>query len=177
MTPLPLPTDNLYKFCALSGLAMIAVSLYASWSITENLFKLQAQQALASAKADVESEFLEHEWAALKRAYSDLLSNQDKTEASPPTADKLRVPLTPTEYSKQFDAALETAKRALLNETDIHSRQTAIKWLADERMLVRWISAAFVLIGIWLSSYGFRNWRILQLHHDKLFLSQSRLDS
>ena len=41
MTPLQLPTDNLYKFCALSGLVMVILSVYTPM---KNLYEIGLQE-------------------------------------------------------------------------------------------------------------------------------------
>ncbi len=176
MTPLPpLPTDNLYKFCALTGLAMILVSSYASWSITNQLFNLERQQELAVEKAIIEADFFKSESAVNDRDYKDLLWNQNKSEKDRPPDDVLRVPLSPEEFQRRLEKRLGLAKQVLLSDKEVQSREKEIGWLANQRMLVRWIAAAGIVNGLILSIYGFRNWRALQLHQDKLFFAQNRL--
>ncbi len=181
MSPLPLPTDNLYKFCALSGLAMIVISLYASWSISNELFKLVNQQTLAMKRADLESEFVNHRFDATKRSHADLLYNQKhhdliaqgkEPEVVPEVPGQLRVPMTPADLDKELREEIEISKRILLDKTDISAHLVEISWLDNERTLVRWFAAAGILGGIGLSWYGFKNWRVLQLHQDKLFLAR-----
>ena len=35
--PLPLPTDNLYKFYALTGVAVILLTLYTAWRLSDDV--------------------------------------------------------------------------------------------------------------------------------------------
>ncbi|MEA3189088.1 MAG: hypothetical protein QOD99_2918 [Chthoniobacter sp.] len=174
MNPIPLPTNNLYKFCAIAGITLILVSLYGSWKVTHELFTLENEQALALEKGRVEAEWSSREADVLKRSYADLLWNQQQSSnpTDKPPENVLRVPLSPTEFSRQLDAGLATAKQISLNVKTIESRRREIDFLANERFLVRWVTAAGILLGIWLSVYGFRNWRTLQLHQDKMLLAQ-----
>lgn len=177
MNPLPLPTDNLYKFCALAGLALIFFSLWASWSATNQLFKLQGQQELANDRANIETDFWSHEKAIIKREYSDLVWNQNNENNAAKEQlpkEKLRVPLNTTEFTKHLDSLLGSGKLALLNEAEVKWRYSEIELMANERMIILWVTVAGILTGLGMSLYGFRNWRILQLHHDKNFLAQER---
>jgi len=186
MTPLPtLPTDNLYKFCAISGLAIILVSGYASWSITNALFKLKNQQTLAIEKAALESEFINKSFDVTQRSHADLLYNQKNRdliaegkspEESSEARERLRVPLSPADVHRQLEEEIASSKRILLDKLEIEARLAEMNWVADERIVIRWITAAGMLGGAALSFYGFRNWRTLQIHQDKLFLAQTRLD-
>src|SRR6266496_1217231 len=56
--PLPLPTDNLYKFYALTGLAIFLFSLYVGWQFSEDLHRRMNAASLAVNKAKIEADYL-----------------------------------------------------------------------------------------------------------------------
>src|SRR5262245_3286121 len=67
MNGLNLPTDNLYKFIALAGLALIFFSLYFIFTRMEQGTALRNQLEIAAASIDAESEKIEFEGEVLKR--------------------------------------------------------------------------------------------------------------
>lgn len=54
MTPLPLPTDNLYKFCAITGIVIIGFSIFYFDKIVRDLVDRREEIQLAIEKAKIE---------------------------------------------------------------------------------------------------------------------------
>lgn len=54
MTPLPLPTDNLYKFCAITGIVIIGFSIFYFDKVVRDLVDRREAIQLAIEKAKIE---------------------------------------------------------------------------------------------------------------------------
>ena len=79
--PLPLPTDNLYKFCALTGVAMVLFSYYTAWRFSDDLLRRMNATSLASKKAQIETDFLKRQVDRTEKTMNDLKANSTEEDA------------------------------------------------------------------------------------------------
>ena len=59
MGPFPLPTDNLYKFCAFVGVVMIGLCLYRSFNLKHEYAIREIELGAATQRADLEKTALQ----------------------------------------------------------------------------------------------------------------------
>lgn len=64
---LPLPTDNLYKFCALVGVVIIGVAVYWEDNLVEDVRRRSVKLSLETKQAKIEVDYLQELSADVKR--------------------------------------------------------------------------------------------------------------
>jgi hypothetical protein len=154
VSPIPsLPTDNLYKFCAVAGSLAILVSA---------LVAFQAWRDVLGREASLRSRAREYEFQKLGIEIAESFS---KPWWIPDGGD------TPEAAAKKKEM-LEEAKR-LKPAIEEEGRRLATDWekldLAKYDFGIVGIATAVgALFGFILTSYGFYNWRKLQLKQDQL---------
>jgi hypothetical protein len=154
VSPIPsLPTDNLYKFCAVAGGLAILVSALMAFQGWRDVLGQQA--SLRNRAREYESQKLD----------IDLAESFSKPWWIPDGGD------TPEAAAKKKEM-LEEAKR-LKPAVDEEGKRLATDW--DKLNVAKYdfeiigiATAVGMLFGFSLASYGFYNWRKLQLKQDQL---------
>ena len=149
-----IPTDNLYKFLALSGVTIIFFFSYLNvryrarfW---EQIDALRRKQARFNVKADAmgrENEYLKSKLAAMGKATPEEIDTQNLSKR-----EALHEKLT----------ALETLQKT--NEVDA----AGIARSQSQIQLLTWLSVAAILVGVIMTSSGFVLWYYrVQVYEDQ----------
>jgi hypothetical protein len=198
-----LPTDNLYKFMALSGVLIILVfiSMYTARvsTLNENINNETAEieelkfEKLLLAKKDSLLDIDIHELSSKMSKYKYDSTNLEKNISDlrevlkdPNNREYLKFFYTYEDdlipEKKIFDDIVERTKSGDENRNLIQQKQNTIfikdnKINKDVRSLIefKWIIAIGILIGLFLSIYGFFLWYLkVQKFLDKILINDSR---
>jgi hypothetical protein len=168
--PLPLPTDNLYKFYALTGVAIVLLTLYAVNRLTDDLLHRVNAATLAVDKAEIESDFLKHRKDRIKE-----IGNDAKAQLSGQATDTQgRVPLhvSEEELEKMIVQTEELDRDFHLKVAEVHSATREITQAQRFLTFVRIVGTVLVIVGVLLASHGFRKWKVIQQMQDKALARQ-----
>jgi hypothetical protein len=156
MEPFPLPTDNLYKFCALVGVVVIGLCLYRSSNLKHEYAIREIELGAATQRADLEK-------TALQTLIDEGLKEVKALEAGKIPTQKDSEVLE----NKRREAERLTKEFALRNIEVISLTKQLTLIIKDRTELLFEAFIAFIAGGF-LSVYGFVNWRKLQQQQDKL---------
>lgn len=185
MSPISLPTDNLYKFCAFTGLLIIILSVYAIWTSNDSLQRKLIWLTRDASIYAAEMETLEPVGKGI--------DNADKTseELKPPgegasiEEKQLYIEKTKEQIKQRTDqiAILKTQiskvrqqgeewRKAFYRIVDMNATMEEIVLSAKQLRTIKWAGGTFVAIGSILASYGFVNWRRIQRLQDQQLLQE-----
>lgn len=177
MSPVPLPTDNLYKFCAFAGLLFIAVSLYAirtgSDSIQRKLIWLERDEAIHNAERDAIQPGDQN--GALAAALEKLKPPGEKASIEEKQAYVEQAEAQAAEVQARISSVQEEGQKwreAFYRSANMIATQKEIILSAKQLQTIRWVGAGFIAIGSALAYYGFFNWRRIQLLQDEQLRQQ-----
>ncbi|HXP35464.1 MAG TPA: hypothetical protein VN827_07955 [Chthoniobacterales bacterium] len=154
MSPIPsLPTDNLYKFCAVAGGLAIIVSglvIFQAWRDV-----LGQERSIRSRTAEQSDQ----EWTI---RLADMLSKPWWQPKGGDTPEAAAAKTELQEEAKRIKPAIEESNKRLAAD---QKRLDLVRYDFGIVGVAAGIAATF---GFVLGSYGFYNWRILQLKQDQL---------
>ena len=151
-----LPTDNLYKFCAITGLIIMGASLYFPIVPFTDVRKkrIEWQGAFDEAQRRMDN---------LTAAYNQRLkelSDAGKTVDSPESvAERDRFLKLSDNETKAIYALFREAEKA---DIDINNLK-----------LLRYGAIGFFIPGLGIAIYGFWNWRLIQLLQDRILKAEA----
>jgi hypothetical protein len=167
--PLTPPTDNLYKFVALSGVALFIVGLAGPWTALSNVkgeaFKRETEFAVFKAESDA----LVRTTTELTKRAEDLAAEVDRLNAKPGDSLPTWLWLEPVPRTED----VQTRYRAITQERETIVRRRdelltrAARLLAevegvrrsiDDAQVLVLAGAALALFGAGLAIWGFRRW-------------------
>lgn len=146
MTPLPLPTDNLYKFCAITGIVIIGFSIFYFDKVVRELVDRREAIQLAIEKAKIEI-------SGEERQITSGEEPQISTAVSVGKDGKIHVTQT---LLIEIDQNKKKAERLLRRET----------W--TERGAI-----GSLVFGVMISVFGFVKWWGIQRLQDKILRAEA----
>src|SRR5947209_1014418 len=165
MNPLPsLPTDNLYKFCAISGLVIVIFVGYTTWQKWSDL-----RQRGEAIEAEAEAMKLSVGWwQTLERERSEALKTLAKSDPTMPTIVLNGDPIPRDQFWNYLDNREKEIETGRLKTVDSVARFGKIVSLQQEMIWMLWVAGGSIAFGLLLMGYGFWNWRAIQLKQDTL---------
>lgn len=165
LAPLPLPTDNLYKFCALTGVAMTLFFYYTAWRFSDDLLRRINVASLTAKKAEIERDFLNRQIDRLEKTINDLKANESEEDVR--KEGKIPLYVSAEELRKKMDQMHELLRDQSLKfaEADFAFRE-----VAEAQMNLNFVRIFGLLVagtGCSLAVYGFRKWHGLQKIQDR----------
>lgn len=181
LIPLPsAPTDNLYKFLALSGVAlMIAGAGFPALALREYNDKgvefLSERLVVESDKAAVKEELdsLHQEITGLRAEVK--WASDTSVDAGLMLDKEYRAKV---EKDNDYLLAQHNAVHARANDVDrrlaaLHAKTMMIDMLHDDATRLKWLGAVFGALGAMLACFGFERWYSLyQKPQDDLILAE-----
>ena len=171
MTPVPVPTDNLYKFCALMGIVLIVASTYYCWARADDLLRRAIRITTDQKKERIERDSLRKKIELEDKFTKDLQASITALKESGAQLNP-ELPKALAELQRSALASEEILKQRDLKGAEIEGATEEAQFAQMQLKLVRWIGAAGIIIGIHLSAYGFVNWRKIQIIQDELLRKQ-----
>jgi Tfp pilus assembly protein PilX len=163
MTAIPsLPTDNLYKFCAVTGVILIVLSVSATWLRIGSLARKNVFMSSAERNVD----------AAKNLAEALLKANEQNVRALSRVDEKARPPEQEFKFTQDTIALLDRTYTLQKEETQMLIEVKEAFIVRNEAIFVGWVSVLGLVSGAVLGVYGFVNWRKLQLIQDRLLSKQ-----
>ena len=153
-----LPTDNLYKFIALSGLVLLVTAIVVPVKIQDEIDKDFARLVL------------------IQQVKIDLAVLEWNQAGSPPKT------LTTEEAIEKWRSSQKEKKEELqsrLRKLEVSGADAEFEYYSAIRVRKRWRRIAYCIgaIGILLMCIGFRLWYVrLQKYQDKIIRRQAELD-
>ena len=157
-----LPTDSLYKFCALSGILILLVSLYFPIKIIETIHSKILANTLEIKRIGIETEHQEYKFGIIDTKVREILKSKGLT------LDQINKEID--NYLKTVDTTyalkIKTAEAGIINKEN--------KRLNDKLLLITIICAVGDAIGMFLALYGFFNWYFkIQVYQDRIIKKQT----
>src|SRR5436190_11628559 len=162
---LPLPTDNLYKFYALTGVAIVLLTFYTVNRLSDDLSQRVNAASLAVEKGEIESNFLEHRTNRIKEIADDAkaqLSGEVARKDGKPTLH-----ISEQEAAKMLVQTEELNRDFGLKLAEIHAAMREIAQAKGYLKFIRIVGTLCATAGAWLALYGFKKWRVIQKMQDK----------
>lgn len=180
-----LPTDNLYKFCALVGTTVVLLSLYMPNSLVNDMEDKASSFRLEVRRAAIEVQYLLREVEQLEKEVEKLenglvqLENSDKSIAGRKTDLRIHgssgkaAKASLEGLNKKFLALRDAQKQHVLKEAEFSIAKEQIERLAGHTRFVIRTSSLTGLMGMLIAIYGFTNWyRKVQVHQDAIIRMQ-----
>jgi cell division protein FtsB len=166
------PTDNLYKFIALSGVAIIILSMYFPNMLALQYYEADAKLDLEIHKAKAELDFSKKEVKTLEQIVDNY--NFGKTEENSRLEGKLSLFYSREEIKKKYERLNELIKEADIKDAEIQKLQSHVKTLWTLHRRILYVSYASDFLGWLLAFFGFYLWyKRVQIYHDKILKRES----
>lgn len=176
MMPISPPTDNLYKFCAITGVIIVLTSLYIPLTLSHDLRRQVAAVKLDLSKAEIESKYVTEEAARYRKIVENY--NNGLTEDKSRARGKMPVIISEQEFKEGLAALLKAAKDVELKTAEIRSGSEQSEDLLSELRFVRNTAYGSSFFGLVLALFGFRRWyEKIQIYQDKLLQRQAKQGS
>ena len=167
---LPLPTDNLYKFCALTGVAIFLFSCYVGWRLSDDLIQRVNAQNLAVEKAKIEVDYLERFVDRLGQIVDNTKANLGDEDALKQGKIPLHVP--EEDLRKMIQRKDELVRDSRLKIAELNSATREIAQAESYLKFIRIVGTFWVIAGFLLAVYGFIKWIGVQKMQDKVLERQ-----
>jgi len=162
--PLPLPTDNLYKFCALTGVAIVLFVFYTVGRLSDDLLQRVNAETLAVDKAEIELDFLTRLTDQIDEIVNNAKANLSDEEAR--KQGKVPLHISEEELQKLVERADELRRDSGLKLAELHSANREIGQAQSRLKFVRLVGAVLASIGAWFALHGFQKWSVIQKMQD-----------
>ncbi len=156
-----LPTDNLYKFIAMSGLITLIISfLYPLYFEHEFVLKV-LQNTTEATKARVELDHLTEDLNSLIRELASLDKDFKRGKLKEYVIRVEQMAITEKEVK-------EKGRQIAIKNAEIQGKAEAIDYLKASTEMIKNYSIGFKIIGLSLAVFGFYLWYVkLQRYQDK----------
>ena len=159
-----LPTDNLYKFCAISGIVIVLFVGYTTWQKWSDL-RQREESILAEGDAVKLSVFW---WQQLERERSGALKALAKSDPTMPTIMLGGDPIPRDHFWNYLDSREKEIETGRLKVVDTMATLNKTISLRQEMNWMLLVSGGTAVFGLILLGYGFWNWRTIQLKQDRV---------
>ncbi|MEK0337966.1 MAG: hypothetical protein QQN41_11090, partial [Nitrosopumilus sp.] len=183
---IPLPTDNLYKFMALSGIMLmllVFIPVYRVHSLTTEAMEITGEIAVIGIEAD----YLKEKVSYLKDEKDELVAKSKKLliESEAIDSEKVQSEDNMSEHRELIEKGLAeiyqkgmlileltNEQEILLAESNNKNEIVIYKYKINDRMLL--LARIIACGGIALAAYGFILWyRKLQRYQDRIVKNQA----
>lgn len=159
-----LPTDNLYKFCAISGIVIVMFVGYTTWQKWSEL-----RQRGESIQAEADAVKLSVPWwQMLEKERSEALKDLAKNDPTTPTIMLNGDPIPRDQFWKFLDRREKDIETGRLKIVDTMASAKKTMSLEQELNRMLWVADGTIVFGLFLMGYGFWNWRTIQLKQDRV---------
>ncbi len=168
-----LPTDNLYKFCALTGTVICIITVYFNYQVRQEYEQKFAEIDLAIGLLAVEIEWTDDEATRLQSLIDNSIAKKNGTFED--RADILYLEYSDSEIKeaiRQTSLNLKSAKEGLVKIE--HSRAERDS-LAKKRDYMSRMGSSRLAFGFFLGLFGFFMWdKKIQKSIDATYLKQQK---
>lgn len=185
-----LPTDSLYKFCALSGILILLISVYFPIKMDETIMSKIFETTKKQKQLQIETKYLSEILNSIKNGTKDIGSVVQQVEDAIEKSEKKEKPDS-NESIKIYEKHMKTRKmleesrknieesRNILKSLELNAVETEIAKdklvrLHKQFKIVWRIGIAGGAIGILLAFYGFLSWYFrIQVYQDRIIKGQT----
>jgi hypothetical protein len=160
MGPFPLPTDNLYKFCALVGVVVIGLCLYRSFNLKHEYAIREIELGAATQRADLEKTALQ---TLIDKVGAELKEGEASVEAGTTPAQRDSEAL-----KNKHREAERLVREYTLRNIEVISLAKQLTLIVKDRIELLFEAFIALIAGGVLSVYGFAKWWKLQQQQDRL---------
>ena len=167
-----LPTDSLYKFCALAGIAVILISFFLVERLISELQGKVVNYVLEVRRAKIELTYLLKEQERLESLIEN--SKQVKNKKRRDSGDKFAIEYSNEEVKQSYLALRQARKMTELKNAEIEVARDENFRLIEKARHAWYVEIMAVSIGSILTVYGFLNWRRkIQVYQDAILKAQA----
>lgn len=156
MNPFNLPTDNLYKFCSLTGIVLVLFALYVPYLLSDQLYSKLTATILEEKRIQIEARYLLAEISRMKEATENFKSA--KTPETIVRSGKIPIEITAAEYKEMVFAQNKASRDLQLRAEETGSADEEITRLIRQLDFVYILAGLTLFAGVLLAIYGFHNW-------------------
>lgn len=165
-TPIFPPVDNLYKFSALLGTIIIIVSFYYPFLyLNEYQSKIDNTTMLAT-KCIANADFTKREvdeFAQIVKTTVDLQQGKQKL-----SSDKVDITYTPSEVKEMMKEISVLRRDIDVSRAEVEQYYSQLDFLKSFKVPIFICMISSLIIGIYLSIWGYSNWYYkIQVYQDK----------
>lgn len=169
-----LPTDNLYKFCALSGVVLLLFGatfpVQKLFETQDNLDRVETEIAILGAQTSA----FQQEAQRLKSDSESLQSDIAAAEENPRTADVEALGARNAKANTTLSAASKKGHQLTITNLRQKGNLDHVGHLVQRMWLYLLAAAAFMLGGLSLARFGFKHWyHRVQKPSDEILQRQS----
>jgi len=176
MNPFNPPTDNLYKFCSLTGVVMVLFALYVPYLLADQLYSKLTAGILEEKRIQIEIQYLEVEINRMKEAIESF--KLAETPESVLRSGKTPIPISLAEYRELNVARDKALKDLRLKAAATESSVSEVNRLGRQLEVVYLRAILTLLAGTLLANYGFRRWyNRVQLYQDLALRKEGEKDA
>jgi len=171
-----MPTDSLYKFCALSGLVIALLSIYYPHAL---LLDLHEKCGVVTREIDVAEAEHDYLTSYLARAQA-IVQNGVAGEEVHSTVKIHGLVLTYSDADIKvlLDRIYEDLRDLEIATAYLHQSNEETLRLWRNIQVIRWLSGLGLGIGILLAVYGFRMWYVrIQVYQDRMLATSALTDN
>lgn len=193
MLPTLPPTDNLYKFYAISGLALILFSLTIPVKFHHDVclrrYDVQRQAAITAAELEYWQSRNEQLALAQQKQVGNMEQLVDMAREVPAekrTAEQSRILLDfansiDADKQRGLDLAMSNLEQAKMTDQKINEAKINHEEMQYLSFAMTFLSVAGIvcfIFGVWLSWHGFKLWRErIQCHQDSILAADAKARS
>jgi hypothetical protein len=161
-------TDNLYKWCVLSGLVICLFALYVPYRFADDLSKRSVVLEVDTRRSEIEANHLSQEAEQLNKTIeAQTHLNADGKPAAKTLSDK--------EMKEGVNTLDQLRLKLNIQYAEIKAANAELARLHHQGVVIAIIGGVVFILGAGLGLYGFDNWRNkVQAIQD--FLLQNELD-
>ncbi len=166
LPPIP-PSDNLYKFTAISGLIIVLLSLFIPWKLGSELRILQIDIELDLKRLEIDQESIE----ASSQKTTDAIQNYDELMKNSDTRNKQRLESLNFQLTDQGGRL----KNHELFLAEVKTANEKHQFLLLQFKILGLISWMALMVGMLMTGLGFWNWYFkFQIYQDRIVKAQAR---
>ena len=145
------PTDNLYKFCAISGIVIVLFVGYTTW---QKWSELRQRGESIQAEADA-MQLSVGWWQMLEKERSEALKSLAKNDPATPTILLNGDPIPREHFWSYLDRREKEMETGRLKVVDTMATLKKTVSLEQEMNWMLWVGGGTVVFGLILIGYGF----------------------
>jgi len=154
----PIPTDNLYKFCAVAGLILL---LFGVTFPVQKLFETQNDLDRVTTKSNVlrqQVAYLHEDTKRLDASVKTLLKDTTAAAAHPRAADLLALQARTSTANTELGALRENGRELAITSIKLNGQDEHLLHLIERMWLYSVGAVIFMFGGLALARFGFARW-------------------
>jgi hypothetical protein len=160
------PTDNIYKFCALTGTIIFLLSLYIPLKARYDIFEKLEAVELKTKISEIERQYWKDKATTLETITKNAMAEQNGIKFV--DKNKLAIRYTESEVKQMTNDLAESLRNIEIKDAEAGSAMAEVKRLNSAANLLFYLSFLTIITGLSLGIYGYLSWYFkIQKYEDK----------